>query len=71
MWTQQDFKTEVCLQPPPNPEPVLTPKELARLLYRAIWFMEGGRFGMARKEMDTMLTALGAEPYDDRYGGQI
>ncbi len=70
MWTQKDFADEVCLQP--SDEQIasgLTADEIARLVYRAIWFMEGERFGMARREMDRVLEGIGAKPYDDRYKG--
>lgn len=70
MWTPKDFENEVCLQPSDKQVAGgLTADEIARLVYRAIWFMEGERWGMARREMDRVLAGIGAEPYDDKYKG--
>lgn len=69
-WTPEIFAEEVCLQP--GDEQVasgLTVDEIARLVYRSIWFMEGERPTMARRELDRVIQGIGAEAYDDKYKG--
>lgn len=70
MWTPKDFEDEVCLQPSDKQVASgLTADEIARLVYRAIWFMKRGRLRTAKRELDRVLQGIGAEPYDDKYKG--